>query len=38
MNKEVEKVKAQHIKAKSQRIKSDGDDRLKWGLEELELR
>jgi hypothetical protein len=38
MNKEVEKVKAQHIKAKSQRIKSQGNDRLKWGFEESELR
>ncbi|KAJ6150057.1 hypothetical protein N7471_001256 [Penicillium samsonianum] len=37
MNKELEKVNAQKMKAKSQRIKSQGDDRLQWSLNESEL-
>ncbi|KAJ5209115.1 hypothetical protein N7449_003494 [Penicillium cf. viridicatum] len=37
MNKELERVNAQKMKAKSQRIKSQGDDRLQWSLKESEL-
>ncbi|KAJ5424831.1 hypothetical protein N7445_010804 [Penicillium cf. griseofulvum] len=37
MNKELETVNAQRVNAKSQRIKSQGDDRLQWSLKESEL-
>ncbi|CAI7666524.1 unnamed protein product [Penicillium discolor] len=37
MNKELGEVNAQKVKAKSQRIKSRGDDRLQWSLKESEL-
>ncbi|KAF4771133.1 hypothetical protein HAV15_012667 [Penicillium sp. str.  len=37
MNKELGEVNAQKVKAKSQRIKSQGDDRLQWSLKESEL-
>ncbi|OQE20840.1 hypothetical protein PENFLA_c015G08880 [Penicillium flavigenum] len=37
MNKELETINAQKMKAKSQRIKSKGDDRLQWSLKESEL-
>ncbi|KAJ5295831.1 hypothetical protein N7508_010652 [Penicillium antarcticum] len=38
MNKELEKVKGQRITAKSQRMKSKGDDLVKWLLKETGLR
>ncbi|OQD91133.1 hypothetical protein PENANT_c001G02645 [Penicillium antarcticum] len=37
MNKELEKVKGQRITAKSQRMKSKGDDLVKWLLKETGL-